>query len=181
MFEHHDYLSWNSSLPPWLSDFAILIPGHLWRWQVEWLAHYPLAIKAGLSETVAADLKTSRRPQPTKPDKAAVCDFWTDLSTKHEVSDDVCARVKAVLTNQQIVGLIGPSGTYLTVAMLLAAAEKWVPQASSTVWNRRAIKRLTGTGSSFLANSGSTNAEASIEVGMDSNGAFARIKARTRS
>jgi 4-carboxymuconolactone decarboxylase len=30
---------------------------------VEWYAHYPLAIKAGLSEKVAADLKANKRPE----------------------------------------------------------------------------------------------------------------------
>ena len=43
-----DYLRWNTSLPPRLSEFAILITARQWTAQYEWFAHYPLAIKAGL-------------------------------------------------------------------------------------------------------------------------------------
>lgn len=44
-----DYLRFGSSLPPRLTELAILIQGVEWQSQVEWYAHYPLALKAGLS------------------------------------------------------------------------------------------------------------------------------------
>src|SRR3954470_1329456 len=72
MYDLLDYLRWNSSLPPRLSEFAILIQARLWRSQVEWYAHHPLAIKAGLAESVAADLKANRRPAGMKPDEEVV-------------------------------------------------------------------------------------------------------------
>ena len=50
-----------------------------------------------------------------------------ELSTKHEISDETFARAKQMFTEQQIVDLIATSGTYVTVAMLLAAAEAGVP------------------------------------------------------
>ncbi len=49
MFEVFRYLRWETSVPLRLNEFAILIIGRLWRSQVEWFAHAPLAIKAGLS------------------------------------------------------------------------------------------------------------------------------------
>ena len=45
-----DYLRFNTSVPRKLNEFAILIQARLWTSQVEWKAHYPLAIKAGLPE-----------------------------------------------------------------------------------------------------------------------------------
>ena len=42
-----DYLRFETSLPKRLNEFAILIQGRLWTSQVEWYAHYPLALKAG--------------------------------------------------------------------------------------------------------------------------------------
>ena len=127
MYDLLDYLRWHSSLPPRLSEFAILIQGRLWTSQVEWYAHYPLAIKAGLAESVAADLKANRRPRDMKADEEAVYDLCTEVSTKHIVSDAVYDRAKRVLSDQQIVDLVGLSGTYVTVAMVLAAAEETVP------------------------------------------------------
>src|SRR3954447_16150698 len=86
MYDLLDYLRWNSSLPARLSEFAILIQARLWRSQVEWYAHHPLAMKAGLSEQVMADLKANRRPANMQADEAVVYDFCMELSARHEVS-----------------------------------------------------------------------------------------------
>lgn len=122
-----DYLRFNNSLPPRLSEFAILIQGRLWTSNVEWYAHHPLALKAGLSESVAADLKANIRPRDMKPDEAIVYDVTMDLVNKHAISDDLFARAKATLGEQQLVDLVALSGTYVTVAMLLAVGEENSP------------------------------------------------------
>lgn len=127
MYDLLDYLRWHTSVPTRLNEFAILIQGRLWRSQVEWYAHYPLAIKAGLSPEVAADLKANRRPAAMKPDEAAVYDLCMELSAKHEVSDETFRRAKEVLGEQGVVDLVALTGTYVTVAMLLATAEEGVP------------------------------------------------------
>jgi 4-carboxymuconolactone decarboxylase len=57
MFDLLYYLRWQTSLPLRLNEFAILIIGRHWRSQIEWLAHAPLAIKAGLSTDIVAELK----------------------------------------------------------------------------------------------------------------------------
>ena len=126
-----DYLRFNSSLPRRLSEFAILIQARLWTSQVEWKAHHPLAIKAGLSEAVAADLREGRRPAAMQPDEAAVYDLCTELSTTHVLSDAAFARAKQVLTDQQIVDLVTLSGTYITVAMVLATGKEGTPDGST--------------------------------------------------
>ena len=122
-----DYLRFNNSLPPRLSEFAILIQGRLWSSNVEWYAHYPLALKAGLSESVAADLKANIRPRDMKPDEAIVYDVSMELVNKHAVSDELFARARATLGEQQLVDLVAISGTYVTVAMLLALGEENSP------------------------------------------------------
>jgi 4-carboxymuconolactone decarboxylase len=122
-----DYLRFNTSVPKRLNEFAILIQARLWTSQVEWYAHHPLAIKAGLAESVAADLKEGRRPAGMKPDEEAVYDFCMELSTKHEVSDATFDRAKQLLGEQQLVDLTVLSGTYVTVAMILNSAEELPP------------------------------------------------------
>ncbi len=125
-----DYLRFNTSVPRRLNEFAILIQSRLWTSQVEWKAHYPLAIKAGLSEAVAADLLAGRRPAAMQPDEAAVYDLCMDLSTRHAVSDQALAEARKHLDDQQIVDLVTVSGTYVTVAMLLATGEEPTPDGS---------------------------------------------------
>jgi 4-carboxymuconolactone decarboxylase len=57
-----EYLRWNTSLPPRLSELAILITARQWTAQYEWFAHYPLAIKGGLDPRVANDIAAGKRP-----------------------------------------------------------------------------------------------------------------------
>ena len=122
-----DYLRFNTSLPTRLNEFAILIQGRLWTSQVEWYAHYPLALKAGLPQSVADDLKANIRPRGMKPDEEVVYDVCMEMSTRHAISDELFYKAKTILGEQQLVDLIAVSGTYVTVAMLLSLAEEGVP------------------------------------------------------
>jgi 4-carboxymuconolactone decarboxylase len=127
MFDLLYYLRWNTSVPLRLNEFAILIVGRQWRSQVEWFAHAPLAIKAGLSPELVAELKANKRPATMKPDEAVVYDFVTELSTNRQVSEATFQHAKELLGEQQVVDLTAVAGTYVTVAMLLAMAEEGVP------------------------------------------------------
>lgn len=130
LFRLLDYLRFKTSLPRRLNEFAILIQARLWTSQVEWFAHHPLALKAGLTASVAADLKDGRRPRGMAADEEAVYDFCMEMSTEHAVSDATFERARTLLGDQQVVDLIAVSGTYVTVAMLLNAAQEGVPEGT---------------------------------------------------
>ncbi len=127
MFDLLHYLRWETSMPLKLNEFAILIIGRQWRSQVEWFAHAPLAIKAGLSPDIVAELKANKRPSNMPPQEAVVYDFVTELTTKHVLSDETFKRAKELLGEQQVVDLTAVAGTYIAVAMQLAMAEQSVP------------------------------------------------------
>jgi 4-carboxymuconolactone decarboxylase len=127
MFSMLDYLRFNTSVPRRLNEFAILIQARLWTSQVEWTAHYPLALKAGLPQSVADDLKVGKRPASMQPDEAAVYDLCMDLAKDHVVSDATFKKAREVFSDQQIVDLITVSGVYITLAMLSNTAEDATP------------------------------------------------------
>jgi len=127
MFDLLHYLRWETSVPLKLNEFAILIIGRQWRSQVEWLAHAPLAIKAGLSLEIVAELKANKRPSNMPAQESVVYDFVTELTTKHVVSDETFNRAKELLGEQQVVDLTAVAGTYVAVAMVLAMSEQGVP------------------------------------------------------
>src|SRR5277367_156663 len=127
MYDLLDYLRWHTSVPTKLNEMAILIVGRQWRSQVEWYAHAPLAKKAGLSDSIIADLKANRRPAGMSAEEEAVYDFVTELSSKHAVSDELFERAKKRLGEQQVVDLTAVAGTYVGVAMMLAMADENVP------------------------------------------------------
>jgi 4-carboxymuconolactone decarboxylase len=127
MFDLLHYLRWETSVPLKLNEFAILIIGRQWRSQVEWYAHAPLAIKAGLSPDIVAELKAGKRPSAMSPEETAVYDFVTELTMNHAVSDETFARAKKLLGEQQVVDLTTVAGTYVSIAMVLAMSEESVP------------------------------------------------------
>jgi 4-carboxymuconolactone decarboxylase len=127
MFDLFHYLRWETSVPLKLNEFAILIVARQWRSQVEWFAHAPLAIKAGLSPAIVAELKANNRPSSMPAEEAVVYDFVTELTTKHVVSDETFALAKKLFSDQQIVDLTTVTGSYVATAMLLAMAEQSVP------------------------------------------------------
>ena len=127
MFDLLHYLRWETSVPLKLNEFAILIISRQWRSQVEWFAHAPLAVKAGLSPDIVAELKAGKRPSNMPPEEAAVYDFVTELTMKHAVSDETFERAKKLLGEQQVVDLTTVAGTYISIAMVLAMSEESVP------------------------------------------------------
>jgi len=127
MFDLLYYLRWQTSVPLKLNEFAILIIGWQWRSQVEWFAHAPLAIKAGLAPEIVAELKQSKRPSNMPPEEESVYDFITELTTRHAVSEETFNRAKELLGEQQVVDLTAVAGSYITIAMILAMAEESVP------------------------------------------------------
>jgi 4-carboxymuconolactone decarboxylase len=127
MFDLLYYLRWQTSVPLKLNEFAILIIGRQWRSQVEWFAHAPLAIKAGLSPDIVAELKAGKRPSNMSPEETAVYDFVTELTTKKAISDETFNRTKQLLGEQQVVDLAAVAGTYVSLAMMLAMAEQSIP------------------------------------------------------
>jgi 4-carboxymuconolactone decarboxylase len=127
MFAMLDYLRFNTSVPRRLNEFAILIEARLWTSQLEWTAHYPLALKAGLAQSVADDLKVGKRPASMQPDEAAAYDILMELASDHVVSDATFKKARAVFSDQQIVDLITVSGVYITLAMLSNTAEDGTP------------------------------------------------------
>ncbi len=122
-----DYLRFETSLSKRLNEFAILIQARIWTSQVEWFAHYPIALKAGLPASVADDLKANIRPRAMQPDEEVVYDVCMTLTRQHEISNELFNHAKAVLGERQLVDLIAVSGTYVTVAMLLSLGNEPSP------------------------------------------------------
>ena len=117
-----DYLRFNSSLPPRLSELVILFTAREWTAQYEWHAHHPLAMRGGLAPEIAEALAEGRRPEGMRPDEAAVHDFCTELHRNRSVSDATYARALEQVGEQGIMDMIGLSGWYTLVSMVLNTA-----------------------------------------------------------
>lgn len=114
-----DYVRFNSSLPPRLSEFAIMIAARQWSQAYEWRAHYPLAIKGGLQRQILIDLGAGVRPQDMKEDEIALFDFCTELYRDKNVSDATFKAAVDRFGERGIMDLIGIIGYYDLVSMAL--------------------------------------------------------------
>jgi len=117
-----DYLRYDSSLPPRLSEFVILITAREWTQNYEWAAHHRLALEGGLSPDIAAAVADGRRPEGMSDDEEALYDFCTSLHRDGRISDAVYARALAEFGEQGIVDMTGLSGYYTLIAMMLNTA-----------------------------------------------------------
>ncbi len=129
-----EQLRFHSSLPARLNEFAILINARFWGSTYEWYAHRPFAVKGGLAESIVDDLAQNRRPAGMKPDEDVVYDFCTALHRRHAVDDALFTRAVTLLGEQGVVDLIGVSGYYTLVSMVLNVAEIPLPAGAAAPW-----------------------------------------------
>lgn len=125
-----DYLRWNTSLPPRLSELAILITAREWTAQYEWFAHYPLALKGGLDPKVADAIAAGRRPDAMKDDETALYDLATALYRDRKVSDAVYKAALDKFGERGIMDIIGIIGYYDLVSMTLITMQAAPPNDS---------------------------------------------------
>lgn len=114
-----DYVRFNSSLPPRLSEFAIMIAARQWSQPYEWRAHYPLAIKGGLGRQILVDLGAGNRPQGMAGDEAVLYDFCTQMYRDKDVSDATFKAARDTFGERGIMDLIGIIGYYDITSMAL--------------------------------------------------------------
>jgi 4-carboxymuconolactone decarboxylase len=126
-----EYLRYNSSLPLRLNEFAILVTARQWNAQVEWIAHHPLALKAGLAPEVAADLLQGKRPTAMKDDEEAIYQFVQELHENRAVSDPTFKAVADRFGERGVIDLIGLTGYYTMLAMVLNVAQQPLPNGVS--------------------------------------------------
>ena len=114
-----EYLRYRSALPPRLSELAILITAAHWQQQYEWDLHAPIALKAGLTQSILDALAAGRRPEGLAEDEAALYDFCRAIHAGGHPSDAVHARATQALGEQGVIDAIGICGYYAMLAMVL--------------------------------------------------------------
>jgi 4-carboxymuconolactone decarboxylase len=115
------HLRFNTSLPPRLSEFAILLSAAHWKAQYEWAMHAPMAERQGVKPQTIRDIRTGRAPKSARPDERAIYALVKELYAKKRVSGATFNRVKKLLGAAGSVELIGLLGYYAMVSMTLNA------------------------------------------------------------
>jgi 4-carboxymuconolactone decarboxylase len=126
-----DYLRFKSSLPPRLSEFAILLTARRWTQQYEWNAHQPLALKGGLKSEIVDAIAAGRRPERMAGDEEAVYSVIDELFRNQSVSDATYAHAIAAVGEQGLIDAIAIAGQYTMLAMVLNTARTPLPAGAT--------------------------------------------------
>jgi 4-carboxymuconolactone decarboxylase len=122
-----EYLRYESSLGPRLTELVILLTAREWTQQFEWALHVATAAEQGLKPGVIEAIAEGRRPRGMAKDEAVVYDFFTELQRARSVSDATYARAVDAFGEPGVIDLIGIAGYYATLAMILNVARTPLP------------------------------------------------------
>ena len=123
-----DYLRFTSVLPPRLSEFAIIITARQWTQFYEWDVHAPLAQQGGLKPSIIEAIADGRRPAGMADDEDALYSLCDELHRTQSVSDATYARAVGTFGEQGVIDILGISGYYTMLAMVLNTARTPLPQ-----------------------------------------------------
>jgi 4-carboxymuconolactone decarboxylase len=126
-----EILRYRTSLPPRLSELAILVTARHWSSQVEWQQHKPPALKGGLSPEVIEAIREGKRPAFANGDEEAVHDYCLELHRSRKVSANTYKRALDLIGVLGIVELTALIGYYTMVAMTLIAHEIPLPEGAT--------------------------------------------------
>lgn len=124
------FCRYGTSLPPRLSELAILVTGAYWRAGFEWHVHAPIGIEAGLPAEAVEAIRAGGDPAFEKPDEAAVHAFARELLTTRRVSGPTYHRALELLGARALVELVGVLGYYGLISMTINAFEVPVPEGA---------------------------------------------------
>ncbi len=113
------YCRYDSSLPPILSELAILVTARAWSAEYEWFAHKRIALEAGLDPGIADAIQRRETPRFEDTQQEVVHAFATALQNDRTVGQTLYDRAVDTLGETAVVDLVAVLGYYAFVSMTL--------------------------------------------------------------
>jgi 4-carboxymuconolactone decarboxylase len=124
------FCRYGTSLPPRLSELAIIVTGAFWTSGFEWATHAPIAEEAGINPAAIEAIRAGGKPVFAQEDEALVYEFATALHRDHRVDDALYARAEAALGTAGVVELVGILGYYTLICMTINAFNVPLPEGA---------------------------------------------------
>jgi 4-carboxymuconolactone decarboxylase len=122
-----EFLRYNTSLTPRLSELAIVIVARHWDCDFEWHQHAAIALRSDVPAELVEAVRQRQPPARMREDEAVVYGFTRELLERHRVEDSVYERGKAILGLVGVVELTALIGYYTFIALTLNAHEVPLP------------------------------------------------------
>ena len=124
-----ELIRYQTSLPPRLSEFAILVVARHWTTHFEWQAHKKEALKAGIKPEAISMIAARRCPEFEDDAQRAVYDISKSMLEARVIADDLYQTGVRALGEKGLVELVAILGYYSLVAMTLNAFEIGLPDS----------------------------------------------------
>ena len=125
-----ELLRFRTSLPPRLSELAILVTARRWNSQVEWYVHAEAARQAGLPDATIDAIRHGRSPQLESDSDVNVYEFVRQLQEYGQADENTYHEVLRELGLVGIVELAALVGYYTMVSMTLNVHEIPLPEGT---------------------------------------------------
>ncbi|TDT88414.1 4-carboxymuconolactone decarboxylase [Azorhizobium sp. AG788] len=126
------FVRYDTSLPPDLSELAILVVARRWTSHFEWYAHAREGLKAGLSQQVITAIANRETPMLDREAARVVHDFSRSVVESGRATDALYARATAALGEKGVVDLVGLLGYYTLVAFTLNVFDIGLPEGETS-------------------------------------------------
>jgi len=113
------YLNLETCLEQRLRQLAIIIVARLRTAQVEWYAHVPRALEAGISTAVVEAISKNQPPPFKKDDERVVFQVTQELVKNNQVTDETFSMAMRLLGVEALIDLITLIGYYNLIAWVL--------------------------------------------------------------
>lgn len=126
-----EFVRYETTLPPHLSELAILITARHWTSHYEWQVHKKEGLRAGIDPETIEAIARRRLPAFKTDEERVVYDVSTTLLEVHGIPDDLYRAAARALGERGVVELVGLLGYYALVSMTLNAFEIGLPEATA--------------------------------------------------
>ena len=117
-------------IPADVRETIILTTGRYWMAQYEWQAHKTAALQNGVSPAIIEAIAAGRRPAAMSPDMEIAYNLIDELITSHQVASDTFKAAKDRYGERGVFDMIGLSGWYGLVSMLLDVDRYPLPEGT---------------------------------------------------
>jgi 4-carboxymuconolactone decarboxylase len=112
-------MRFRTGLPGDVREVIIIMTGRYWMAQYEWNSHKAAALQNGVSPAIVEAIATGRRPTGMRPEMELAYNLIDELLTTHQVTDATFKAAKDKYGERGVVDMIGLSGWYGLVSMVL--------------------------------------------------------------
>ena len=125
------YVRFDCPLDERIREMVALMGARKWTQQFEWCVHVPHALRSGLDPSIIDAIRDGHRPQRMAKDEEVVYDVITELLENHGVSDATYQRALDEFGEAGIVDLVGTSGYYIMIGMIMNVARTAMPEGKA--------------------------------------------------